>query len=215
MLQSASSDKREKAGELEKLHSQNVSYRNKISDLTQELNSLNRKVDEQELQIAQLQHTEESQIERIRLLTQSEKSLRDKLEQSLKTEKDWALQVRNLQDQIEEADERANRESAQAKANQQEAKNWKTKMERAEESNKTLSAGNLLSHSLVLFFTVFYFLFFIFYFLFFSKLFSLLILIIPDMDALSRQIDEMRERERTFRQQITELREQTTKNDNR
>ena len=34
------------------------------------------------------------------------------------------------------------------------------------------------------------------------------------MDAMSQQIDEMRERERSLRQQITELREQSTKNDN-
>ena len=139
MLQSANTDK--KTEELEKHHSQNSSNRNKISELMQEVNSLNQKADDQELRIAQLQHSEETQIEKIRQLTLSEKSLRDKLEQSLKSEKEWASQVRSLQNQIEEAEDRANQEGAQAKVNQQEAKNWKTKMERAEENNKTLSAG--------------------------------------------------------------------------
>lgn len=34
------------------------------------------------------------------------------------------------------------------------------------------------------------------------------------MEAVSKQMDEMRERERTMRQQIVELREQSSKNDN-
>lgn len=147
-MQALSSEKSEKFVELERLQTINQTNKTKITDLSQQVAILSMKCDDQELQIGQLQHIDELhkadlqvQTDRVRQLTSSEKLLKDKLEQSLKTEKEWANQVRSLQDQIEEFDmERGNRE----RVSQQEVKNWKSKFERSEEANKNLSAGILI-----------------------------------------------------------------------